>query len=483
MIVNGMHTDKYQNRIIKSKVKNMLVLAGAGSGKTLIIVGKIKYLISKGIFPEEILCISYTKAASKSLESKLKKESINIKVKTFHSLGFDIIKKYNPFEVSNGKILSESIDYSLNKCKFIKKILNVRFTRLGGYDKDFNKLEENIIKNSYYLNRLKKIMIMFINLYKSGNYSKNDFISFRKRNQQENLYSEYKRHELFLNLMEKTINIYNNKLKKNKMIDYHDMINNAIHIIEKKGSFPYKYIIVDEYQDSSLNKLKLIKALQNKTNANFMAVGDDFQSIYSFTGSNLDIFINFKKYFRKSKIYKLKYTYRNPKELLYLTNSFICKNPLQIKKKIKSLKSVKYPIKIYYYDKDIKEIFNKLNDIKGKVFVLGRNNSDIKLMPFHSKNFFTIHKSKGLECDNTIIVNLIDNYNSIPNKIKDSEYLKYVKPQIDRYIYAEERRLFYVALTRCKYCNYLIVNKNNPSIFIKELIRDYSKYIKIYDIS
>jgi len=89
-----------------------------------------------------------------------------------------------------------------------------------------------------------------------------------------------------------------------------------------------------------------------------------------------------------------------------------------------------------------------------------------------------MHKSKGLESENVIIINLEDKYNSIPNKIKESEYLAYVKPKIDSYPYAEERRLFYVALTRTKNKNYLIVNKNNPSIFVRELLKYHGNYIE-----
>ena len=95
--------------------------------------------------------------------------------------------------------------------------------------------------------------------------------------------------------------------------------------------------------------------------------------------------------------------------------------------------------------------------------------------------YLTIHKSKGLESENTIIFNLEDSYDSLPSKIEDSEYLMYVKPKANEYKYAEERRLFYVALTRCKNNNYLLVKKSNSSIFIKELVKENKKYIQIVD--
>lgn len=468
--------DKYQMKVVKNQSSNLLVLAGAGSGKTFTIVAKIKYLIERGVKPEEILCISFTKASSKSLEEKLKKEKINIKVKTFHSLGYEIIRRYKNVKLSEENVLKKVIDDNIEKCQNLREILNLNFIRLGYPDKSFKKLENNIIINTKHRLKLERIMTIFINLYKSSNNNLKDFEKFEKINNRNNIYDQKKRHKAFLKLMKQTIKNYNQILKKRREIDYHDMINLASHIVKKKGIYPYRYIIIDEYQDTSLNKTNLIKEIQNKTNAKLIALGDDWQSIYAFTGSNLEIFTNFKNIFPKSKIIKLKNTYRNPKELLDITSKFITKNPNQIKKKLKSNKSLKHPIRIYYYDNSSEEVWNEI--IKRvnpkKTIVLGRNNNDIinKNIPF-----LTMHKSKGLESENVIILNLEDKYNSIPNKIKESEYLNYVKPKIDIYPYAEERRLFYVALTRTKNNNYLIVNKNNPSIFVKELIKNYSKYI------
>ena len=109
---------------------------------------------------------------------------------------------------------------------------------------------------------------------------------------------------------------------------------------KQKNKFKYKYIIIDEYQDISLNRIELIKEIQNQTNSKIIVVGDDFQSIYSFTGSNLELITNFKKCFKKSKIKKLKNTYRNSKELIKITQNFICKNPYQISKNLKSKKEI-----------------------------------------------------------------------------------------------------------------------------------------------
>ena len=223
----------------------------------------------------------------------------------------------------------------------------------------------------------------------------------------------------------------------------------------------------------------------NTKTFHYIVVGDDYQSIYNFTGSNIDIITNFKKYFKKSKIKKLKNTYRNSKELLKITQKFICKNPYQIKKNLKSKKRNKYPITIYYYKESIKEVWTEVEKIIGnkQTLILGRNNKDRLQIPHIKANmkYLTIHKSKGLESENTIIINLEDKYDSLPSKIEENEYLTYVKSKIDNFKYSEERRLFYVALTRCKDNDILLVKKDNPSVFIKELIKYNRKNIKIID--
>ena len=261
------------------------------------------------------------------------------------------------------------------------------------------------------------------------------------------------------------------------------MINMASKIVKQNGIYPYKYIIIDEYQDTSLNKCLLIKNIKEKTKAKLIAVGDDWQSIYRFTGSDLQIFTNFNKYFKKTKIIKLKKTYRNSKQLLNLASKFIKKNPNQLSKKLLSDKQNKTPFKIYYYQSSIKEIWPQLViDIENKeTLILGRNNKDINLIPKLNQNmkYMTIHKAKGLEAQNVIIINLENTITGIPSKIKTDEYLKYVTKIKEQYPLEEERRLFYVAITRTKTSNYLIVKKDNPSLFVKEILNYGKKYVEI----
>ena len=297
------------------------------------------------------------------------------------------------------------------------------------------------------------------------------------------------------NIILLTINIYllyQYKLNENNSIDFDDMINKCTELIKEDCKLPkWKYIIVDEYQDTSLTKFNLINEIINKTNAKFLAVGDDFQSIYRFTGCNLHIFLNFQNYFKDSEIFQIINTYRNPQELINIAGSFVMKNKQQIRKKLISNKHINNPIIIYETKDYINTLKYILNTIKYQsIFVLGRNNNDINnyIDETYTKDndnytynnitfkYLTIHKSKGLEADNIILINMEDNILGMPSKIKDEKLLKYVNNTKDYYPYEEERRLFYVALTRTKNRVYIISPVNNQSIFLKE-IKKYTKKV------
>jgi DNA helicase-4 len=169
------------------------------------------------------------------------------------------------------------------------------------------------------------------------------------------------------------------------------------------------------------------------------------------------------------------------------------KNKKQQKKTLKSNKHLEKPIVIYYRN-NLKKALKELLTIIDceSIMVLGRNNKDIynyidedftqdqDIFRYKNKTFryLTIHKSKGLEAENVILINVIDNIIGLPTKLTQEKILKYVNNTKDYYPYEEERRLFYVALTRTKTYTYLIASKNNYSIFIKELFK-YKKYIQI----
>ena len=264
------------------------------------------------------------------------------------------------------------------------------------------------------------------------------------------------------------------------------MIDLATSIINNKViKLPYKLIIVDEFQDTSLLRFNLIKAIVNNNNSKLCVVGDDYQSIYKFQGCDLLLFLNFDKEFKNAKIYYLNQTFRNSQELIDVAGNFIMKNPNQIKKRLYSNIHLNNPIKIIKYKDSKKALIELVKSLPldKEILILGRNNFDIDKYINNYKldnndlfingikqriKYMTIHSSKGLESDIVIILNLVDERYGIPSKIKENKYINMLKKEED-YLYAEERRLFYVALTRSKSYVYLLVDKYKPSIFIKEI--------------
>ena len=279
------------------------------------------------------------------------------------------------------------------------------------------------------------------------------------------------------------------------------MITLATECVKNKGiKKDIKYIIIDEYQDTSFIRFNLIKEIINCCNSRFMVVGDDYQAIYRFTGCDISLFWNFQQYFKGSQIMKIENNYRNCSELIKIMTNFITKNKYQIEKELKSNKSIKYPIKIVFY-KDIKKTFLNLitkiyNDFKTPILILGRNNNDVKMLLnedlklngnklIYKNNkdidmyYLTVHKAKGLEEENVIIINLINGLNGFPCQIIDNKILRLVSNNKEYYPFSEERRLFYVALTRTKNYVYLLTPYINSSIFVKELLKDKSKAVKV----
>ena len=460
--MNEIKFDKYQLKAITCN-KNTLLVAGAGAGKTTTILGKINYLLNNGYKEDEILCISFTNASVNDLKKKLNN---SVDVFTFHKLSINILNKYDKtYKLCDNNLLEKIIiSYINNLFQFKKK------------KKKFLKYVPNVTN-------FKKLTLRFINLFKANNFDeekfKSIFIKVNKiRNKQKRLYN-------LMNLIN-IINIY--KLYKQELnscneLDFNDLIDKATKVV-KNTTFTdkYKYVIIDEFQDTSLVRLNLILEIYKKNNCKIFCVGDDFQSIYQFTGCNLQIFLNFKKYFKHSTIKKLKMTYRNPQELINVAGSFVMKNKSQIKKVLISNKSLKIPIKIVYLRNN--GLLKLINHLSSNYMILGRNNKDIYKYFDDNKMFenniiyYTIHRSKGLEADNIIIINLTNDYDSIPSKIKN-DYLIDILLNNHNDVYYEERRLFYVALTRTKNNVYLIVDKNNESEFVKELIKDYKKYIEV----
>lgn len=407
------------------------------------------------------------------------------------------------FIITYSKVLGKRNYLSVLKDSLIKK----------GYvlsKKDNNLVYERLKDTSedrYINNFVNRIVIPFISYFKRSNYKLEDFKNIKTDNvllnKQIRVISD-----IYLN--------YESKLREKNLIDFEDMINISYKVMpyikEKNLGVDYKYIIIDEYQDVSMQRFNLTKRIEELFKSKIIAFGDDYQTIFGFSGSRIDLMTEFRNYLSDAKQIPIPNVYRNSQELIDVATKFINKNSKQIKKKLISNKRLINPIELYIYNDSnyintninksiiLSNILDKiyLSNNKSNVLLLERYNNDIDTILnnnlFIRKNheniiykkhedmkidYLTIHKSKGLEYDNCILINAIDDKYGFPSKIEDEEIIKLLKPKIEENIfYPEERRLFYVAMTRTKNKLYILVPKSKTSSFIREIESDKNVLIK-----
>lgn len=342
-----------------------------------------------------------------------------------------------------------------------------------------------------------------INLIKSNGYT---IATVRQLNIGN---SNAQNNNTILSLLEPIFNSYCAYLNEHKEIDFNDMINMATQYVEQnKYISPYKYVIVDEYQDISKSRFSLLSSMRESNDYDLFCVGDDWQSIYRFAGSDIGYILNFEQYWGSTEISKIETTYRFTQKLIEISGNFIMQNPVQIKKSIKGKNdTVGFALGEIsgYTDKfAIEFMAKKLEDLPrdSSVFFIGRYSFDAKLLSdsglFECRynnvsgfvevkyrkrtdlkmNFITAHKSKGLQADYIFIINNKKSRMGFPSKIQDAAILNLLLDNCDQYPYAEERRLFYVALTRAKKKAFLVTVSNQESEFAMELKERYGEELK-----
>lgn len=342
-----------------------------------------------------------------------------------------------------------------------------------------------------------------INLIKSNGYSIDQVRKLNTGN------SNVKNNSIILSLLEPIYDAYCCYLKEHEEIDFNDMINTATQYVkQKKYVNPYKYVIVDEYQDISKARFSLLHSLRESNDYDLFCVGDDWQSIYRFAGSDIGYILNFEHYWGPTQISKIETTYRFTQKLIQISGDFIMQNPAQIKKAIHgkqdTARFVLGEVNGYTEKYAINFMCKKLEDLpkNSSVFFIGRYSFDANLLkdsgllecrynnvssvvdvkycrrPDLKMSFLTAHKSKGLQADYVFIINNKKSRMGFPSKIQDAAILNLLLDNCDQYPYAEERRLFYVALTRAKSKVFLVTVNKRESDFAMELKNRYGEELK-----
>lgn len=308
-----------------------------------------------------------------------------------------------------------------------------------------------------------------------------------------------KRAEAFLTIFGAVFREYQSRL--GDRIDFEDMVNRATAFVESgRYQSPFKHILVDEFQDISTGRAKLIQALKRQhSDAKVFAVGDDWQSIYRFAGSDIHIMRNFGAEFGGSyagaagvhRTVDLGRTFRSVDKIALAARRFVLRNPAQITKTvIPAGETDELSIRIAWTRRDtgeqtLDDAVAALAATKGKrggkpsILILGRYRflrPDVGRLqrqnPGATITFKTIHASKGLEADHVIILGVDNARMGFPSMIVDDPLLSLVSPEAEPYPNAEERRVMYVAITRARRTVTILASEARPSVFVEELMKE-----------
>ncbi len=438
----------------------------------------------------------------------------------------------------NETMLIESYTYQWNDGTLLQHIehqiksTGMEIIRLA--EDEITKLMEGSGQYKQDITSFQEILFTFLMLQKNGMFSieavKEKIVML------DNEYLK-RRSELFFAIYEPIYQRYEKYLKENKLIDFADMINRSIEVIEKssEGDYPFEYILIDEVQDLSLNRYKLIKALLNKNkNSKLFAVGDDWQSIYRFAGGDLSLIQDFENTFElRTKRSVIEMTHRFGSPQLDVSSVFVQKNPYQSKKEVfgDSLKNTPI-IKRFYVnnynsgekplvsqesitvDDILTTLYEKYGqDLRNKTIqIISRYNWDIDNILGNSKKhilpnknfkrvdpnkktedgktdliiewrasstsapisltFSSMHKAKGITKDIVIVLNMNSGSNGMPSIRSSDPLIEMLLSHADTYPFAEERRLFYVSITRAKEVTYVLADRSKPSEFMYEIFDD-----------
>lgn len=426
-----------------------------------------------------------------------------------NTLKFDCLKNKKYFIIHSKDCISPPVIEQ--KTREGIEFFNISFEALTS-EKIIEKIEKSNVINEFI-----RLLKQFLSLYK--NSSENKITQLKEEYFYKNTISS-KRITFFIEIFESVLNEYEKALKINGEIDFDDMIFRANKYV-RDGLYisPYDYIMIDEFQDISYARAELIKnLLKMSKQPNLFCVGDDWQAIYRFSGSELKFVTNFEEEFSNNDKLSysktlLDYTFRFNDKILTTSSNFIQQNNYQEKKKINVLTNEKrQKVNIILKNSELTEnILNKiLSKIKKRktttkkteVLILSRyhNYKGIKDSRKEIEKYFeeevslkyemkiryaSIHSSKGQEADYVILIDVKAGFKSFPSMRDSDEIIEMMLPEKETNIdFAEERRLMYVALTRAKKEVWIESDYNEMSPFIKELIekKDYFK-IRILDLT
>ncbi|MTC61607.1 DNA helicase IV [Providencia rustigianii] len=465
---------------------NVLVLAGAGSGKTSVLVARAGWLLLRGLAkPEQILLLAFGRKAAEEMNERIQSrlQQVEIEAKTFHALALHIIREgSNKSPVISELETDSSKRQSLLLTEWREQCSSKKAQAKGWREWLSDELQWTIPDGEFWHDEKISRKVLprierWLSLMRMHGGSQKEMID----NTAEDIRELFQKR---IRLMAPLLKAWKSALKDEGAIDFSGLIHQAVNLIEK-GRFisPWKHILVDEFQDISPLRAKLLQALrqQNKRTALF-AVGDDWQAIYRFSGAELNLTTSFQNNFGEGEICALDTTYRFNERIGDIANHFVLQNPSQLDKPLNSLTKGNKKSVVLLYEEALERLLDKMSGYvleDENILILARYhylkpevlNKAATRWPKLNIQFMTMHASKGQQADYVIICGLNGGKDGFPAPARESIIEEALLPKPENFAHAEERRLLYVALTRAKQQAWLLYNPENPSEFVDELLQ------------
>ncbi|CAH6132968.1 DNA helicase IV, partial [Klebsiella oxytoca] len=473
-----------QARAVVNGERSLLVLAGAGSGKTSVLVARAGWLLTRGeAAAEQILLLAFGRQAAQEMDERIRERlgTDEISARTFHALALHIIQqgskkapmisKLENDSAARQKLLLESWQQQCQEKKAQAKGWRLWLEEEMGWPIP----EGDFWQDKKLQRRIASRLDRWVSLMRMHGGSQAEMIAGAPEEVRD-LFSKR------VKLMAPLLKAWKTALKDENAVDFSGLIHQAINILDK-GRFvsPWKHILVDEFQDISPQRASLLAALRRQnTQTTLFAVGDDWQAIYRFSGAQLSLTTAFNHYFGEGDCCALDTTYRFNSRIGEVANGFIQQNPHQLTKALNSLiAGDKKAVTLLAEDK-LDDLLDKMSGYvkrEQRILLLARYHhlkpaaleKAATRWPHLQLDFMTIHASKGQQADYVIILGLQDGDDAFPASARESIMEQALLPQPEDFADAEERRLLYVALTRARLRVWLLFNKEQPSPFVDML--------------
>lgn len=475
-----------QARAVVNGEQALLVLAGAGSGKTSVLVARAGWLLARGeAAAEQILLLAFGRKAAQEMDDRIRERlhTDEVTARTFHSLALHIISQGSKKVPTVSKLENDAVARSKLFITTWRQQCSEKKAQAKGWrqwleeEMQWPVPEGNFWDDEKLQRRLASRLDRWVSLMRMHGGAQAEMIANAPQEIRD-LFSKR------IKLMAPLLKAWKSALKDENAVDFSGLIHQAIVILEK-GRFisPWKHILVDEFQDISPQRAALLAALRKQNSqTTLFAVGDDWQAIYRFSGAQLSLTTAFQQNFGEGDRCNLDTTYRFNSRIGEVANRFIQQNPHQLTKPLNSLMTGDKKAVTLLDENQLDLLLDKLSGFvktEERILVLARYHhlkpasleKAATRWPKLQLDFMTIHASKGQQADYVIVVGLHEGNDGFPAPARESIMEEALLPAVEDFPDAEERRLLYVALTRARHRVWLLFNKETPSCFVDELKR------------